>query len=102
MRFISLINKTVFSEPEGRPISLFYFAIALLFLSMYVYIAWILSSEDSIVFPLLMGTGFALQGIAESRPESRRRTAGVLRLAAILVYLCGLVATVLVPGLLFG
>ncbi|MFB6122040.1 MAG: hypothetical protein ABEJ78_01095 [Haloferacaceae archaeon] len=98
----STINKRVFSEPDGRPVSIFYFGIAVVFLSMYVYFTWVLGSEDAISFPLVMGAGFALQGIAESRPESRRRTAGVLRLTAILVYLSALAATVLTPGFLFG
>lgn len=98
----STIDKRVFSEPDGPPVSLFYFCIALAFLSMYVYFGWILSSEDSFFFPLLMGVGFALQCIAESRPKRRRQTAGVLRLTAILVYLSGLVAIVFVPRFLFG
>ncbi|WP_324661726.1 hypothetical protein [Haloarcula sediminis] len=98
----STISKRVFSEPDGRPVSLFYSGIAVVFLSMYVYFAWVLGSEDGVLFPLLMGAGFALQGVAESRPEGRRQTAGVLRLTAILVYLGALVATVLTPGFLFG
>ena len=94
----STINKRVFNEPEGRPMSLVYFGIAVAFLSMYVWFKWILGSADPFFFPLIMGVGMALQGIAESRPESRRQTAGVLRLTAMLVYLCGLVAIVFVPG----
>jgi len=79
----------------------FYFGIAVAFLSLYGYFTWVLGSEE-LVFPLIMGVGFALQAVAESRPESRRQTAGVLRLMAMLVYLCGLVATLLAPEFLFG
>ncbi|MFC4451105.1 hypothetical protein [Halorussus aquaticus] len=96
------IKKRVFSEPDGRPVSLVYFGLALVLLSQYVYLVWILTSEDSSFFLLIMGVGFTLQGIAESRPESQRQTAGVLRLTAILVYLCSLIATVFLPGFLLG
>lgn len=98
----STIKKRVFNKPTGRPESLFYFGIAVAFLSLYVYFKWILGSADSLFFPLVIGVGFTLQAVAESRPESQRQTAGILRLMAILVYLCALVVTVFVPGFLFG
>ena len=98
----STIKNRVFYEPTGRPESLFYFSIAVASLSLYVYFKWILGSADSLFFPLVMGVGFAFQGIAESCSESRRQTAGVLRLMAMLVYLCGLVVTVLIPEFLLG
>jgi hypothetical protein len=98
----STIRKRVFNEPMGRPESLFYFSMAAASLSLYVYFKWILGSADPLFFPLVMGVGFALQGSAESCSESRRQTAGVLRLMAMLVYLCGLVVTVLIPEFLFG
>ena len=96
------IEKRVFHEPDGRPESLVYFGTAVAFLSMYVYFTWVLSSTDSFFFLLLIGVGYTLQGTAESRPKSRRRTAGMLRLMVILIYLCGLVGTVLIPEFMFG
>ena len=98
----STINKRVFKEPDGRLMSLFYFGIAVVFLSQYVFFKLILGSGDSFLLLLVLGAGFVLQGIAESRPESKRQTAGVIRLMALLVYLWGLVVTVLIPGFLVG
>ncbi|QLC33305.1 hypothetical protein EFA46_003470 [Halarchaeum sp. CBA1220] len=99
---LSTIKKRVFNEPTGRPESVFYFGLAVAFLSLYVYLKWILGSADPLFFPLVMGVGFMLQTVAESRPESQRQTAGVLRLMAMLMFLCGLVVTVFAPGFLFG
>jgi len=93
----STIKKLVFNEPAGRPMSLFCFGIAVAFLSLYVFFKWVLGSEDLLLLPLVMGVGYVLQGIAESRPESKRQTAGVLRLMAMFVYLSVIVGLVFVP-----
>jgi hypothetical protein len=77
--------------------SLFYFGIAVAFLSLYVFFKWVLGSEDLFLFPLVMVVGNTLQGIAESRPESQRQTAGVLRLIVMFVYLSAIVVIVFVP-----
>jgi hypothetical protein len=98
----STITDRVCREPDGRPETLVYFGVAVAFLSMYVYFAWILSSEDSFNFSLVMAVFWALMGIAESLPERRRQTAGILRLTMLFLSLCILVAIVFAPGFMLG
>ncbi|WEL20403.1 hypothetical protein [Halorhabdus sp. BNX81] len=98
----STIDEHVFREPDGRPETLIYFGSAAFFLSIHVYYAWILGSNGSTRFTLVMAVIWALFGITESLPESRRQTTGVLRLTVLVVLLCLIVAFVFAPGFLFG
>jgi hypothetical protein len=49
-----------------------------------------------------MAVGTGLSGIAESLPNDRRRTAGILRVTAILVLIGVLATTVFVPEFIVG
>ncbi|WP_372479349.1 hypothetical protein ACAH01_12095 [Halomicrobium sp. HM KBTZ05] len=87
----SKIEAVVLNEPAGSPKTLVMFFGAVLFVGVYAYGALRGSSNT---FLLVMAAGFVLSGIAESLPTDRRRTAGVLRVTAILILLA-LVAVVL-------
>jgi len=94
----SVVSEFVFSEPSGRPQSLVQFSGALVFLSLYAY-AWTVGNAASSLWLLGMVVGTTLSGTAEALPNRYRRVAGVLRLAAILVIVIVLAATVIVPEL---
>ena len=87
----SVIEDTVFKKPAGGILALVYLVGALLFAGQYGYHAVVLNSPPG-NFTLFMCVGFGLSGTAESLPNHRRRAAGVLRLAAIAVYVCLLAA----------
>ncbi|WP_380680532.1 hypothetical protein [Salinigranum sp. GCM10025319] len=90
----SRVSDVVFSEPSGCRHAIVMFAGALAFAGLYVYYG--------IIGEFFLLVGCVLSGIAESLPTERRRTAGVLRVTAILV-LVGLLATVAVaPELVVG
>jgi len=89
----SIVTDALFSEPSGRPVALAQFGGALLLLCVYAY--GLIVGTTTANWVLVMVAGTALAGVAESLPRDRRRTAGSLRLAAILLLL-GLVAAVLV------
>ncbi|OAQ54748.1 hypothetical protein HTG_04070 [Natrinema mahii] len=97
----STVTEVVFSEPSGRSAALIQFAGSLAFSGLYVY-SRIAGSADSGRWLLGMVVGSALAGIAESLPKDRRLTAGVLRLAAILVLLSLLAATLFSPEFVVG
>ncbi|WP_276271051.1 hypothetical protein [Haloarcula litorea] len=92
----SVVADTLFSEPSGRPNSLAQFASALAFTGIYV---WSASNGSPQPWLLVMVFGATLAGVAESLPKARRRTAGVLRLVALLSLCCLVAAIVLVPEL---
>ncbi|GCF13130.1 hypothetical protein Harman_10650 [Haloarcula mannanilytica] len=94
----SLVSEVVFSEPSGRPQTLVQFSSALFFLGLYAY-AWSVGNATSSLWLLGMVVGTALSGTAEALPKQHRWVAGVLRLAAILVIVTVLAATVFVPEL---
>ncbi|WP_254838679.1 hypothetical protein [Natronomonas marina] len=96
----STIDETLFGEPSGRPVSLVMFSGAVLFLGMYVFYG-VLRDGSSLEWLLVMSAGNGLAGAAESLSTDRRRAAGVLRAAAIFVFLCLVGAVVLAPELLF-
>jgi hypothetical protein len=97
----SIIEDTVFKEPAGGILALVYLAGALLFIGQYGYYVIIANYQPG-NFILFMSVGFGLSGIAESLPTHRRRAAGVLRLAAIFVYISLLATLVFDLGVLIG
>ncbi|SMO77047.1 hypothetical protein [Halorubrum cibi] len=97
----SVLSDLVFSEPSGRTNALVQFAGAITFLGLYAY-SGVTSNAGSSDWLLVMALGAVLAGVAESLPKDRRLAAGVLRLAAILVLLCLLVAIVLAPEFVVG
>jgi hypothetical protein len=97
----SVLSDLVFSEPSGRPNALVQFAGAIAFLGLYGY-SWAAGNADPSDWLLVMALGAVLAGVAESLPKDRHLAAGVLRLTAISVLLCLLVAIVLVPEFVVG
>jgi hypothetical protein len=96
----SRVSDVVFSEPSGRRHAFVMFAGALVLAGLYVYYGVL--GESTSIGGLFLLVGCVLSGIAESLPTDRRRTAGVLRVTAILV-LGGLLATVaFAPELVVG
>ena len=87
----SSVRNALFREPSGRPQTLVMFggAVVLSGLAGYGYVAGGTTSVGS----LTMAVGFALSGAAESLSAERRRAAGGLRIAAIVLML-GLVGGV--------
>jgi len=85
----STLREVVFSEPSGRLQGFALLASSLVMASIYGYFNVLRGVTDS--SSLVMAVGFALSGLAESLPTERRRMAGGLRVAAILL-LTGLLA----------
>jgi hypothetical protein len=83
-------RESIFRSSGRRKVSLVYFTGAALFLGMYFF------TDDS-VFTLTMFTGMLLTGLSEVLPENRNMLAGVLRIAAIIVYLSILALSFLRP-----
>jgi hypothetical protein len=86
----SRVRNALFREPSGRPQTLVMFsgAVVLSSLAGYAYVA----GGTTLIGSLAMAVGFALSGVAEALPAGRRRTAGGLRIAAIVLMLsliCG-------------
>ncbi len=73
---------------------------ALVQASGYLYYA--LLSDTAPPHLIVMAAGFALSGVAESLPADRRRTAGALRVTAIVLLLVLLALTVVAPDAVFG
>ena len=92
----STISDTVFSEPSGPRIALVHFAGSLVFSGLYVY-TWITNGSAAATWLLAMIVGTGLAGVAEALPKRKRQIAGVLRSVAILVFLCIVVAALVVP-----
>jgi len=85
-------------EPDGRPQNLVWLGTAVLF---YALAAWeLLTSAGLTLFTPLIGTGFALNGVAESLSPERERATYWTRILAIGLML-GLFGLFLV-GLLGG
>ncbi|MFC3960003.1 hypothetical protein [Halovivax cerinus] len=97
----STIGDVVFSEPAGRPFALVQLCSALLISSLYVYYA-VLGNSTVGRFVLFMIAGTALSGIAESLPKTRRRATGILRVTAILVFVCLLATISVAPEAVMG
>jgi O-antigen ligase len=88
----SNIDDAVFREPVGGLFAGIQFCGALLLIGLYAYSTiWTTSTVGS--GGVFVGVGMGLSGLAECLPNSRRRTAGVLRPTAILVLL-GVLATI--------
>ncbi|RDZ44942.1 hypothetical protein C5B91_08645 [Haloferax sp. Atlit-10N] len=96
----SIVNETVFSEPSGGLFPVVQLCGALVFSGLYWQYA-VVEQSLSGGWLLFMIAGTALSGLAESLPKHRRRAAGVLRVAAILVLTCLLAILFLAPEL-FG
>jgi hypothetical protein len=92
----AFVSEVVCSEPSGRAHALAQFCGAFAFAGMYGYSMVV---EHAVLGPFLplMALGFALSGLAESLPADRRRAAGALRVAAILVMLGLLGAMAVAP-----
>jgi len=91
----------LFREPSGRPHAFVMLSGALLFLGLYVY-AGVLGDSSSSSWLVVMAAGTGLSGIAESLPNDRRRTAGLLRVTAVLVLIGLLATTVFSPEFIVG
>lgn len=96
----STVSDVLFSEPSGRRHALVMFAGALLFLGLYAYYG--LFGEAASAGGLFLMLGCVLSGIAESLPTDRRRTAGLCRVAAILVLLSLLATLAFAPEFVVG
>ncbi len=97
----STLTRVLFRKPSGRPHAVVMLSGSLLFLGLYVY-AGVLGDSSSSSWLVVMAVGTGLSGIAESLPTDRRRTAGIVRVTAILV-LIGLLATIVfVPEFIVG
>jgi len=83
-------------EPDGKPENLLFLGMAGFLYLVSVY-TWV-SPGTVTTAPLLLGTVFALAGVAESLPATRRQTAVRLRLLGVL--LAGTATVVWVVGLL--
>jgi hypothetical protein len=82
---LSKVRKTLFREPAGQPQTLVMFGGAVVLSSLAGY-GYAVGGTTS-VWSVGMAVGFALSGAAESLSTERRRTAGGLRIAAILLLL---------------
>ncbi|WP_049984991.1 hypothetical protein [Halobellus rufus] len=91
----SRIRDALFSEPSGRRAAAVMFAGSLAFAALYAY-NWVVG-RSAFVGGLALMLGSALSGVAESLPPDRRRAAGALRIAAVLVLLSLLVAIAVAP-----
>mgnify|MGYP006296480973 CR=1 FL=1 len=94
-------TRFLFREPSGRPHAFVMLSGALLFLVLYVY-ASVLGDSSSSSWLVVMAAGTGLSGIAESLPNERRRTAGILRVTAVLVLMGLLATTVFTPEFIVG
>jgi hypothetical protein len=92
----SRVRNALFREPSGRPETLVMFsgAVVLSSLAGYAYVA----GGTTLIWSLAMAVGFALSGVAEALPAGRRRTAGGLRIAAIVLVLSLIGGVALAPG----
>ena len=96
----SEIADVLFSEPSGNPHALVMFSGSLVLASVYAYYGVLHGSPST--GSLVLAIGFALSGFAESLPTDRRRTAGGLRIAAVLL-LSGLLGlAVFAPEVVVG
>jgi len=95
----STIERVLFGEPAGRPNSLVQFTAAVVFLALY---AWSVATGTSGDWLLVMTAATTLSGVAESLPNDRRRTAGLLRLAAALSLVCLLAVIAVDPEFVTG
>lgn len=88
----------VLSEPSGWLTTAVIFSGALFFVGLYVYFG--VFGDSSTIYELFLAGAFALSGTAESLPEERRRTAGVLRVSAILIPLIMIAPLVIAPEII--
>lgn len=94
----SRVKDFVLSEPSGRFNAAVMFSMALISLGIYVYFGVLGDSSTS--YELFVAGSFALSGMAEFLPKERRRTAGVLRMTAILIALLMIAILVIDPGII--
>jgi len=95
------VDDLLCSEPSGRRLALLHFATSLAWVGIYLT-AWLGGDPRSGWWALVMAAGIAVAGVAEALPEHRRRTAGLLRLVAILGMLCLVAAMIVSPELITG
>ena len=94
----SKINEIVLSEPSGWPTTAVMFSGALIYVGLYIYFG--VFGDSSTIDELFLAAAFALSGIAESLPKKRRRTAGVLRVSAILIPLIMIAILAIAPEII--
>ena len=70
----------LFREPDGPKKGVLFALLSLACLLTWVYIGVVLDGSH---FLLFLGVAFGCSGCAESLPPNRRRSAGVLRVAAV-------------------
>ena len=92
---LSRVRNALFREPSGRPQTLVMFsgAVVLSSLAGYGYVV----GGTTLIGSLAVAVGFALSGVAEALPAGRRRTAGGLRIAAIIIMLSLIGAVAFAP-----
>ncbi len=95
------VKDAIFSEPSGGRINaVIMFIGSLIFLGMYVWYG--LRRTGSLNAMLIFAVGFALMGIVHSLPAAQRRIAGVLKIAAILVFIGLIILLIFAPSLVLG
>ena len=95
---LSKVKGFVLSEPSGRPTAAVMFSGALIFLGLHIYFGIV--GDTSSFYELIISGAFVLSGTAEFLPNERRQTAGVLRMAAILVLLIVITILIIAPEII--
>ena len=94
----SKVKGLIMGEPSGRSAAAVMFSGALMFVGIYVYFGVL--GDSSNIYVLFLAGASALSGTAESLRKERRRTAGVLRVTAILVPLIMIAILVIAPEII--
>lgn len=90
---MGIFQRMVFRKPDGRRKGLIFLSLSSICLLVWVYTGIVLNSSH---FFLFTGLALGFSGFAESLPQERRRSAGILRTVAvgILVMFLGLLASI--------
>lgn len=91
-------RRVMLREPDGRRKGLVFASLSLTCLLLWVYIGVVLDGSHVLLY---MGVAFGCSGCAESLPPDRRRSAGVLRAAAVSIPVIMLALLVSAPELIF-
>jgi hypothetical protein len=97
----AIVSEIVFSEPSGRAHALVQFCGALAFAGLYGHAVLVEHATPGLFLPV-MAVGFALSGVAESLPTSRRRASGVFRVSAMVVMVALLGTMAVAPSVVSG
>ncbi|ARS88879.1 hypothetical protein [Natrarchaeobaculum aegyptiacum] len=96
---MTIWNRVVHGEPLGWGHASLYFVTALVSFCLYGYSLFF--TTGGTVVALFFGAAFGLMGAAET-PATTRRVAGILRVAALGIWLLLLALTLTDPALLWG